>query len=69
MLASHAVDPSSNPGSGRILTWTPLVDSYQCDIMSTTRKRLTSSSSGLNVHYEAGDKRSLLTLHDLYLYC
>ena len=35
MLASHAADRSSNPGSGRILTGTSLVDSCQSNVSST----------------------------------
>ena len=58
MLGSHAVDPGSYPGSGRILTGTPLVESCQSNVMSTISERLTYCPSGLNVCscYEAENK-------------
>ena len=50
MLSSHAVDPSLNPGSDRILTGTSLVDFGQSNVRNTTSERLASSPSSLNVH-------------------
>ena len=67
VLASHTAEPGSNPGSGRILTWTSLVDSCQSNVTSTTIKRLTSFHSSLNVCscYEAGDNTKMQSLSAL----
>ena len=57
VLAPHAADPGSNPGSGMILIETLLVDSCQSNVTSSTGERVTSSHSGLNGRscYKAGD--------------